>query len=500
MTGKPDLTQREEPRDLLDSRAAGGKAIRGGAVRVAGYVVGVLVSVVAAALLFRHLGVVGAGEYTTVLAIVAVAQSVSDAGLTTIGLREASVRRGDERARLLQDLLGLRLALTLAGVAGATAFAALAGYDRALVAGTAVAGFGLLVTNVQATYAVSLTAELRLVGVAAAELLRNVLLAACVIAFVVLGAGLLPILAIPIPVGLVVLGFTIALLRNGTGLAPRFNRSRWWALLRETLPFAAAAIAYALYFRIAIILLSLLGTKTEVGYFGASFRVIEVLIVVPNLMIGSVFPIFSRAASEDPERLAYAVRRTFQAATLVGTLLSLGVIIGAPLVIDIVAGPAFTPAAGVLRLHAVAFLILFAVATGGYALLTVRLYSQLLLLSLVALVGTAVTTALTARSLGAEGAALATVVGELLTGAGVVISLARYRPDLRVPLLDLSRVVLAGALGSTVLLIAVPVTVRLILGLAIYLGAAVALRAVPPELTMELRALAHRLKAQLRGV
>ena len=45
----------------------------------------------------------------------------------------------------------------------------------------------------------------------------------------------------------------------------------------------------------------------QLGNFSASFRMIEVLTLVPGLVVGSAFPIFARAAKDDRERLGYAL-------------------------------------------------------------------------------------------------------------------------------------------------------------------------------------------------
>src|SRR5688572_33282559 len=83
---------RPQGEDLLDTPLAGPAAIRGGVVRAAGYLVGVVLSVGSAALLFRHLGVADAGRYVTVLSLVTIAGGLSDLGLTAIAIRELAVR------------------------------------------------------------------------------------------------------------------------------------------------------------------------------------------------------------------------------------------------------------------------------------------------------------------------------------------------------------------------------------------------------------------------
>ncbi len=72
----------------------------------------VALSVLSAALLTRHLGVVRFGEYTTVLSLVGIVAAVTDAGMSALGTREFAVREGAERDALMRDLLGLRMMLT----------------------------------------------------------------------------------------------------------------------------------------------------------------------------------------------------------------------------------------------------------------------------------------------------------------------------------------------------------------------------------------------------
>ena len=119
-------------------------------------------------------------------------------------------------------------------------------------------------------------------------------------------------------------------------------------------------------------MLSLVSSARETGFFGASFRVIEVLMSVPQLLVVSAFPIFVRAARDDSERLSYGVGRMFHAMLILGVAVALVLVLGAPFVIDVVAGPDFGPAAAVLRIQAVTLLVVFLVVPLVYALLRLR--------------------------------------------------------------------------------------------------------------------------------
>ena len=476
-----DRAHPHEP-DLLDSSEAGGAAVRGAAVRVAGYFAGIVITVVSAALLFRHLGVEDTGRYVTVLALIAIVTGVTDIGLTTIGLRELAVR--DRRAQhvLLTNLLGLRLVLAVVGVAAITGFAALVGYGSTMVLGTLLAGVSVVAISVQSTLVIVLMVRLRLGWVTLLDLLRQVVLVVAIVALVVADAGLLAFLAIQGPAAIVALAVTVLLVRRDAPLRPSFATGEWRALLREVLPFAAATIVVTIYFRSALLVLGLVSDETETGHFGAAFRVAEVLLALPGLMVSAAFPIFSRSARDDHERLAYGVDRVFQTSLLAGAGIMLALVLGAPVAIDVIAGPAFAPSAGVLRILAVALMVSFGATTLFYALLSLRMHGTILLASCLVLAFSVVLAAILGRAHGATGAALSTVVAELVGVAVAVVALRRRHPALVPSLGPVLRVAAAAGVGFLVVLAPVPALVAAVAGTALYAGAAIALRAVPPEL------------------
>jgi O-antigen/teichoic acid export membrane protein len=468
--------------ELLDTADAGPAAVRGGILRLLGYVAGILLTVGSAALLFRHLGVEDGGRYVTVLALVGMVSGVTEIGLTAIGVRELATRRPEERGLVMRNLLGLRLVLTAVGVAAAVAFAAVVGYEPVVVAGTALAGVGAVATAVQSTLGISLTAALRFGWVTTLELVRQVLTVAGIVALVLWSAGLLPFLALTIPVGALVLLLTAWVVRSDVPLTPSFDRAEWRALLREVLPFAAATVIAAVYFRAAMIVLSVVSTPTETGYFAAPFRVTEVLLLIPNLVVGAAFPIFARAARDDHERLAYGVERVFQACLVLGGCLMVSLVLGADFVIDVVAGEEFGPSGDVLKIQAVALMLAFPNAALFFAFLSLRRYRTLLLLAAGALLVNVGLAAVLGELWGAEGAALATACAELCAILAGIALLRMSAPRLVPALGVIPRVAVATALAGLVLLIpGLPSLPAAVLGTGVYTAAVLALGAVPTE-------------------
>jgi O-antigen/teichoic acid export membrane protein len=467
--------------DLLDSSDAGPAAVRGGALRTGGYVVAVALSAASAPLLVRHLGVIDFGRYVTVLSVITIVGGITDAGLTAIGVREYSVRERSARDRLLRNLLGTRIVLTLVGIVLATGFSAVSGYGEALVVGTFLAGIGLLVQVVQNTLTVPLQTGLRFGAVTAGELLRQVVAVLFIVGLVIAGAGVVPFLATPIPAALAALALTAWLIR-GVPLRPAFELEEWRPLLRDTLPFAAATVLSVVYFRMAIVLMSLLATDLETGYFATSYRVLEVLIGVPALLVGAAFPILARAARDDQARLRYALGRLTEVALIGGTLMALCLVLGAGFFMDVIGGDQADPSVPVLRIQGPALIATFLAATYQFGLLSLRNHKALLGVNAAALVTSVGLTVALVGPYGAQGAAVATLAAEVVLAAGSLAFLSRTAVGTVLPGPTVGKVAVAAALACSVLLAPLPEVARAALGAALYLATLLVLRAFPAEL------------------
>jgi O-antigen/teichoic acid export membrane protein len=119
----------DPPGDVLDSSRAGALALRGSVLRLGGMGGGMLLALVAAPLLIRHLHQVGFGQYVTALSIATIAAGLTEGGVNAIALREFAARDGRDRDAVMRDIFGIRLLLSAAGVIGAVAFAAAVGYS-----------------------------------------------------------------------------------------------------------------------------------------------------------------------------------------------------------------------------------------------------------------------------------------------------------------------------------------------------------------------------------
>jgi O-antigen/teichoic acid export membrane protein len=460
--------------DILDTRQAGPAAIRGGVLRVLGYVAGALLSVISAALLIRYLGASDFGRYTTIVSLVTIVGGVTEAGMTNIGVREFAVQSSGRT--MLRNLLGIRLVLTVVGLAIAMGFSLAAGYDNEMVLGTAIAGSSLFLLVLQATYGVPLQVQLKLGWVTAIELVRQAATVVFILAGIAVGAGLVLLWAVPVPAGIAAVVFTIV------GRWPRFDRAAWWRLIRLAVPYSVATAAALIYAYVVIVVLSLVSTEEEVGYFGAAFRVFIMLAAVPGLAAQAALPLLARAARDEQTRLSYAMQRMFDVALSFGVGMALITAVGAPIAIDIVAGPEFGPSVEVLRVLGPVLVFSTLLAVWGIGLLSMGRYRALMISNALGLAVAIVMTLLLAPSGGASAAAYANLVGEAVIAAGYGIGIMGRDRSMRVSLPTAPAVLAALAAALLTLLIpSIPALVDVIVVGVVYLVILVVAGGIPPD-------------------
>lgn len=190
---------------------------------------------------------------------------------------------------------------------------------------------------------------------------------------------------------------------NGAGMAASYRRA---------LPFAVHGILWILYYQVDMVMLKAMAPEAEAGYYGASFRVMEIFSALPRVVFYVAFTRFARCMAENPALLPRKVLEATR--VLVVVVLPPLVLAGytQPWLLRLMYGPAYLPS-----------IILLAVLLPG---LGVKMFSTLAeeyllatgsekklppLLLVVALTNIGANLCLIPR-LGAMGAALATILSE----------------------------------------------------------------------------------------
>jgi O-antigen/teichoic acid export membrane protein len=443
--------------DILDLPSAGHTTIRGGIVLLIGYGIGTVVGVGATIVLLRYLGVRDYGRYATVTSIAAVVAVLADFGLTIVGQRDYVVARdGEEKRALLARIVGMRLVFTPLAAAVAVGLAIVAGYDRTMVEGVAIGGAGVVFTVLRHTVTIPASARLRFGRVTAVGLTTDFANAAALLAFVLVGAGLLAFLAVPAIAALATLLVASVLVREGV-VGPSFAWAGWRPVLAEALPLGVAGVLGIVYLRALLIMTSLISGTVQTGLYALSNRILEVLALGATVAISASFPIVARASGEDDEpRLVYALQQLFDAAMFAAVAGVLVFAIAARPIAVLMGGDTYAGAATVLRIQAFALFGTFLGLVWLPALVAIHQQRARILVSLCGLAMIGIAGGPLIPLFGIKGTAVAAVLGEATIAAAALVALVRARPALRPRLGIAAKLLTVGAVCSVPAYVGIP--------------------------------------------
>jgi O-antigen/teichoic acid export membrane protein len=319
-----------------------------------------------------------------------------------------------------------------------------------VVRATAVAGLVVVLATPSAAVEGVFQARLQRGTVAVGNILGQLAQIGLVVALVSMG-GSVVLLTVPAVVcEVVILVWKVRRARRVQPIRLNVDVATWWALLKEAAPLAAGVVLATLYFRVDAIMLSKLDDFTAVGIYGVAYKFVELFHYLPTAMMVPLLALLVRAWPDDLETFADTFRRALTLLVVAGTLVAVEFAVFARPAITLLYGREYAVGADAARLVVaaeclsafgrLAFTVL--VATGRY-----RLYP------LAALAGLAINVLLNLWLIPAHsyvGAALATVVTELLV-VGIVLAPVSRMDALRpLPLGMVALAVAAGALCAAV--------------------------------------------------
>lgn len=262
-------------------------------------------------------------------------------------------------------------------------------------------------------------------------------------------------------------------------------------LLRRALPVGITVMFIVLYNESDIIFLSYLGQgEREVGWYAAASKIMKLLQLIPMLVVGGIYPVFSDLARGPKGSLNTAYSGTMKLLLMIAVPAAIIVAGFAEPIVRLVYGPGFTPAILPLRLLAgsVPFLYL------GYVFVNILVSSDHLIWAALATGGAAainiVANLLLIPVFGISGSAWAAIAAQV--GLVVIGAVAVERVVARSRWLQLAvRPVVAGAgmLVAIALLWQIHWAVAFAAGLVIYLFVLVSTGALRGEEFMVVRRL-----------
>jgi len=259
-------------------------------------------------------------------------------------------------------------------------------------------------------------------------------------------------------------------------IAPSSRRLK--SLIAEGLPFGLAMFTVVLYGRIGVLLLKGLATDSEVAYFNIGYMLSQPLGFFSSALSISAFPSFARRAQLSPNGIGPVLRKTIKYQLVMALPIAVGLSLLSERVIPFLFHHGdFLAASGALRVLSLGLPLIFLNLTSRYVLAALDAQRSYLLAIVIGLGVNVALSAVLARPLGAVGACLGLLGGELAVFLACQRTLGRH-VSIPAVMAELARPALAAAVMGLVViglrsgnLLVVPVA-----GAAVYIGMLFALR------------------------
>lgn len=275
-------------------------------VRGGGEVFAKLASVVFFLAVARDLGVGDFGDlmfalsFTTILTL--------PAGFGTEELLAREVARDRKLVHeYAANVMAMKVALSVVMLAVAELIVVVGGYSHDVKLTVLVVGGSVAIENLGRTWTAVLQAYQRMEFVSIALIAQRVLTAVVGVGVLLAGGGLLAVSFVML--GSAVVGFalqTTLMDRRVVHVLPRIDRSRWLDLFKAGVPIGVVGVLSAALVKLDQTLISFLSEhgNTEVGYYGAAFRLIEATMFIGWSFSGAMLPWFSFEEQRQASRLA----------------------------------------------------------------------------------------------------------------------------------------------------------------------------------------------------
>ncbi len=401
-------------------------------IQLIGRIIATILGIFIIGLLTRSLGQEGFGAYTAATAYLQFFALILDLGINVTFTAMLGERADDEayEKRCVSAIFTFRLVMVVLMMTIAPLIWWLAFPQDPLIFWSIVAlnGSVLLPALTQILVGVQ-QKHLRMYVPTIAEVVGRVVWLVSLLAARQMGVGIISILWLATLSNVVIFLITFVLTWKQRPFSLRWDPTFWKQTLARSWPVGVSIAFNLVYFKADSFILSRFRELSEVGIYGAAYRVLEVLITIPFIYAGILLPILSQLrAKKDTQQFSSIMGRSLEIMLLFTVPLIIGVWTLGPEIMSAVAGEAFTESGIVLRILVLAIAIIYFNTVTSHAIVALGAQRKMLPVYAVAAVLTLGGYLLLIPRYGMWAAAWLTVGSEFLICTASTIVTYRFQP------------------------------------------------------------------------
>ena len=231
----------------------------------------------------------------------------------------------------------------------------------------------------------------------------------------------------------------------------RIDIDFWKSTIKEALPFGLTGISGMIYTYIDSVMLSLIQGNEVVGWYNAAYRLILVLLFIPNVINLAVFPKMSQYYDSSKNSLNLIYERYFKYMIILGIPIGAGITILANKIILLIFGTGYLQS--VIALQILIWTIVFTFAGAAFVQLLQSINKQLIItkISGFCVIVNIILNLVLISKFSYIGASYATVITEIILVGYIIFASYKqgYGIEYGIVISDLFKVILATLIMST---------------------------------------------------
>lgn len=386
-----------------------------------------LIGLISIRLLTHYLGVDGFGEYTIIITYLTILSVFAELGLQLVLTREIADASQEYANRMISYIYTLRLiaAFLIVGVIGSSLIWVF-DYPQQVKVLVIFGSLGTMGMSMGQVLIGVFQTHLRIDRMMIADLMGRTVLMSGIILLVITEWIALPwVIIMYVLAGITHAGAVYFFARTFYRFGLAWDWSIMKPILVQAFPLFIITAFNVIYYRVDTLMISVMESSTEVGLYGASYKILEILVTVPGMFAGLLLPILTRYYNQDWEYFGYIIQKGSQILFALGVPTVIGGIFLSEEILLLIAGEEYVSATLTLQVLFGAIGVIFLSNLLSHVMIASHLQKQAMYIAIIGSVFNVGANLIFIYYYSFLGAAIATVLTEILVFGGFVFFIER---------------------------------------------------------------------------
>lgn len=308
-------------------------------IQIGGKIISVALGFLTVVLLTRYLGVEGYGNFTLVFAYLTFFGIIADFGLQLTIVRELS-QNTLKAGRIYGTYFWLKFSLVVISTVLALVVLLFFPYSLSLKIGIMIGALAVGIGGLTGCGTAIFQANLRLDLVTFVDVIAKIVTVSFIIIFVFLKFSFYHIISTVLVGNLIGFFVTWVLVKKMIKFNFTYDPALAKKIMRWSIPIGLTSFFSVAYFRIDMIMLSIMRGSTDVGIYSLAYKILENILVLWGFYMASVYPTLSRLSNNRKRFMELFKKSIFVALGFSALMIFVG-LITAPILISVFGGVGF---------------------------------------------------------------------------------------------------------------------------------------------------------------